>query len=312
MTFLSETRRYYRALIVEAHGRQILLSGERALQEKFVQQSTSLCVTLNNDRSINDIAREAHCTLSRLDEPWQILWSDERSGLQAHVDKLLPCQRFNYFFGMQKLVDSYLYFDYCLELSSRCLNDCECFPNTWILPRENLQLHNYIKEHPNVTLVRKPLLSRENKESTYNTTSGSGLVPAASTNRLIVFHESDKFGTKQLGKPCVVQVYITNPFLIDGLKFSISYFVLITACGSQLRALVHKEGNVGFYNEQNVRQSHRIESINQLVEWFVQNGYDASAILSRADHAIAKTMVAINPYLTQEMKKRNITVKEVS
>lgn len=43
----------------------------------------------------------------------------------------------------------------------------------------------------------------------------------------------------------VVQEYLNNPYLIDGLKFDIRVYVLITSC-EPLKIFMHKEGLVRF------------------------------------------------------------------
>ncbi|VDK41055.1 unnamed protein product [Taenia asiatica] len=54
--------------------------------------------------------------------------------------------------------------------------------------------------------------------------------------------ESVPSSSSQYG-PCVVQEYVTNPYLIDGFKFDLRVYVLITSC-CPLRIFVYNEGLV--------------------------------------------------------------------
>lgn len=297
-----------RALITKHLVRGLLFSKHRTLWRLFVQQTATLCLTLNDDSVINAIAKEKGIALSRLYGSWGTLWSDEQRGLVSNLNRLDPYQRVNYFLGLRQLTKSYLYFDYCQALGAQLPNDCnfQHFPHTWVMPREYFQLQNYLRQHPAKKLVRKPLiLHREKMVVSTHLRENRGAAPTGSTNKL-VFDASDKFGREELGRPCIVQVNIDNPFLIDGLKFTLSCFVLVTSLGDTPRVFVHREGEVGFYNVNNLAEKHSIDTMDLLWTWLHQNGHDCGEVVARIDHLIAMTMVAVNPHLTQEMKRKNI------
>lgn len=81
-----------------------------------------------------------------------------------------------------------------------------------------------------------------------------------------------------IDEECVVSRYIPNPLLINGLKFDIRIYVLVTSF-DPLRIYVYHEGLVRFaseeYNPLNIKTnkfSHLTNySINKKSEKFVQN-----------------------------------------
>ena len=59
---------------------------------------------------------------------------------------------------------------------------------------------------------------------------------------IFITNDIDSIG---LEEPIVVQEYINTPFLIDGLKFDMRVYVLVTSC-DPIKIFVHKEGLVRF------------------------------------------------------------------
>jgi len=59
---------------------------------------------------------------------------------------------------------------------------------------------------------------------------------------IFITNDIDSIG---LDEPTVVQEYLNNPYLIDGLKFDMRIYVLVMSC-DPLKIFVHKEGLVRF------------------------------------------------------------------
>jgi tubulin polyglutamylase TTLL6/13 len=127
----------------------------------------------------------------------------------------------------------------------------------------------------------------------------------------------------------VCQTYIPNPLLIDGYKFDMRIYALITSC-NPLRIYIFNEGIARFAtqkyappspdNMNNVfmhltnysinKHSHeflkgeggskrRISSINA---WLTAQGYDTGVIWSMIDDVIIKTVITVSENLKRQYK----------
>ncbi|KAL5103878.1 Tubulin polyglutamylase TTLL7 [Taenia crassiceps] len=99
------------------------------------------------------------------------------------------------------------------------------YPRTWILPQEYTAFLAYARKNSHPAYILKPA----------NGAMGMGI-------RLYRNVESVPSSSSRCG-PYVVQEYITNPYLIDGFKFDLRVYVLITSC-CPLRIFVYNEGLV--------------------------------------------------------------------
>ena len=80
------------------------------------------------------------------------------------------------------------------------------FPETWTLPTENYMLKDFSVENPNLIYIVKPEGGSQGK-GIYLTRKIDGLA---------------------LKKKTIVQRYLCNPYLIDGYKFDLRLYVLVT------------------------------------------------------------------------------------
>ncbi|EFA77394.1 hypothetical protein PPL_12609 [Heterostelium album PN500] len=96
-------------------------------------------------------------------------------------------------------------------------------PKTFILPEEFQSLNQYSKENPNVQFIMKPKFGGK----------GIGIHLYSNSNEI----ENDS--------NYVVQEYLANPFLIDGKKFTLRLYVLITSL-DPLIFYIHNNGVLKF------------------------------------------------------------------
>ncbi|CAH8848174.1 unnamed protein product [Trichobilharzia szidati] len=232
------------------------------------------------------------------DEDWCLYWTD----YSVNIDRVLVMkqwQKINHFPGMSEI---------CRKDSlARNLNrmvrlfpkDYNIFPKSWCLPSDWNEIQNYARKHKSKTYILKP----------DNGCQGRGIY--------ITKNAKDIRPLENM----ICQVYISKPFLIDGYKFDMRIYVLLTSC-DPLRLFVFKDGLVRFttcsYAEPNQRNVHDMymhltnyavqkhsdsyirdneeggtkRRITTLNRWFTDNGYDVKKIWDDIDDVIIKTVLS--------------------
>jgi tubulin polyglutamylase TTLL6/13 len=147
------------------------------------------------------------------------------------LSSLFPYQRVNHFPGMYAIARKS---NLCMNLNrlrSALPEDFAFYPRTWFLPAEFRDFEESARQNPRCFIV-KPAASSQGR--------GIFLVQTAAELALI--------------GDCVVQEYVENPLLIEGLKFDMRVYVLVTGC-DPLRIFLHSEGLVRLATEKYSRPS---------------------------------------------------------
>jgi len=117
-----------------------------------------------------------------------------------------------------------------MRMHKLCPSDFDFFPKTWILPFEASDVCKYLDgggkdkdRDKDRCIIVKPSGGAQ----------GKGIYLAMSSKAI------------KPDEDAVAQVYINRPLLIDGLKFDLRIYVLVT-CVDPLRILIYKEGLVRF------------------------------------------------------------------
>lgn len=151
-----------------------------------------------------------------------------------------------------------------------------------------------------------------------NGSNGTGIFLARNMRHLSAMEPNKQY---------IFQEYIENPFLIDGYKFDIRVYTLITSC-DPLRIYTHGEGLVrfatvkyekphsgnlnnrcmhltnysvnknstDFVNDAETGSKRKISAVNQ---WFRANGYNAKKIWAGIDDVIVKSILSAQPILKE-------------
>lgn len=201
-------------------------------------------------------------------------------------------------------------------------------PRTWNLPQELQELKMCQEQYARVgqsptkrRLAQFPMIVKPDQMS-----QGKGIS---------LTFDVDKIDMRE---PVVVQEYLNEPLLLDGLKFDLRLYVLILSC-DPLKIYIHKEGLVRFctqeykpidchttqnelknmyvhltnysLNKMNAdfkqaescedRTSHK-RTTTQVMEQLKEKGIDTSRIWEDMTDLITKTMICIQPELSHSYR----------
>ncbi|KMY95161.1 tubulin polyglutamylase ttll6 [Drosophila simulans] len=234
---------------------------------------------------------------------WNIQWSDST----PHHDLLRNMKRFqqiNHFPGMVEICRK--------DLLSRNLNrmlkmfpgDYRIFPKTWLMPTDAYDVAIYANKHKR-TFILKP----------YSAGQGRGIWI---TTDLRTVGKREKL---------ICQTYIERPLLIDGYKFDLRVYTLVTSV-DPLRIFVYNEGLARFATQKYVPpttgNSHNVfmhltnyclnrrnsqymvgngpeagskRKLSAFNKWLVDHNYDVAEFWASVDDAIIKTLISAWPTL---------------
>ncbi|XP_078182927.1 tubulin polyglutamylase TTLL13 isoform X6 [Callithrix jacchus] len=194
----------------------------------------SLTINLTNCK-YESVRRAAHmCGLKEVgeEEEWTVYWTDCAVSLDQ-VMKMKRFQKINHFPGMTEICRKDLLARNLNRMHKLYPSEYNIFPRTWCLPADYGDFQTY---------------SRQRKARTYICKPGSGC-----QGRGIFITQNPR--EIKPGEHMICQQYISKPFLIDGFKFDMRTYVLITSC-DPLRIFVYEEGLARFATTPYVKPSH--------------------------------------------------------
>ncbi|CAH0558764.1 unnamed protein product [Brassicogethes aeneus] len=155
-------------------------------------------------------------------ETWNMYWTDLSITIERCKD-MKRYQKINHFPGMLEICRK--------DLLARNLNrmlrlypkEYNFFPKTWCFPADLGEALTYSRLRKNKTFILKPDTGSQ----------GRGIVITKSLKDVRPYDKG------------ICQVYLTRPYLIDGYKFDLRVYVLITSC-EPLRVYIYNEGLVRF------------------------------------------------------------------
>lgn len=241
---------------------------------------------------------------------YDLLWSDTAVGAERFM-KLKLYQKMNHFVGMSSITRKNNLGRNLLRMRKQFPKEYKFFPDTWILPTDLSDFKSQFTGAKNKTFIVKP----------DNGCQGKGIYLVRDVEKVPV-----DFTTTY-----VAQRYVHRPFLLDGFKFDLRLYVLVTGC-DPLRIFIHKRGLVRLASEQYVEPTGKNLSqsmvhltnyaINKFNPNFEENtdpddaqdghkrsweavqlylrkeGHDVDTLLAEIEDLTVKTLIAVQPSLS--------------
>uniref|UniRef100_A0A8C2F692 Tubulin tyrosine ligase-like family, member 7 n=1 Tax=Cyprinus carpio TaxID=7962 RepID=A0A8C2F692_CYPCA len=242
------------------------------------------------------------------DEMANLTWND--SAVQHEkIAELRNYQRINHFPGMGEICRKDCLARNMAKMIKSQPQEYSFIPKTWIFPAECTQFQNYVKE-----------LKRKRKQKTFivkpaNGAMGHGISLIRNCEKLPV---QDHF---------IVQEYLDKPFLMEGYKFDLRFYILVTSC-DPLRVFLYNDGLVRMGtekyhmpNESNLNQLYmhltnysvnkhnenfeRDETVDKgskrSIGWFTEflrtNDYDVAKFWGDVSELVVKTLIVAEPHV---------------
>ncbi|XP_056022270.1 tubulin polyglutamylase ttll6-like isoform X15 [Ostrea edulis] len=236
------------------------------------------------------------------DEDWTLYWTDYSVALER-VMEMKKYQKINHFPGMSEICRKDLLARNLNRMNKMFPKEYNIFPKTWCLPADYGDFLAYTRQKKNKTYILKPETGCQGR-GIWVTRNPKEIKP----------HEH-----------MICQQYMSKPFLIDGFKFDLRIYTLVTSC-DPLRIFLFKDGLARFAtnkyieptnnNVDNVFMHLTNYAINKHSEDFIRDdeagskrristinrylrdkGYDVDKMWADIDDVITKTLISAHSIL---------------
>ncbi|XP_034477807.1 tubulin polyglutamylase ttll6 [Drosophila innubila] len=263
----------------------------------------SICVEHTRFQLVGKVSKNMGLTHVPEHRLWNIQWCDNT----PHLDLLKSMKRFqqiNHFPGMSEICRKDMLALNLNRMLKMYPGDYRIFPKTWLMPSDAYDVAIYANKHKR-TYILKP----------YSSGQGRGIWL---TNNLRSVGRQEKL---------ICQTYVDRPLLIDGFKFDLRVYTLVTSV-DPLRIFVYNEGLARFATHKymppalgnsnnvfmhltnycvnrrnsnyNAGKGHEGGSKRKLCEynkWLKDHNYNVEEFWAAVDDAIIKTVISAWPVL---------------
>ncbi|XP_071953339.1 tubulin polyglutamylase TTLL13-like isoform X2 [Antedon mediterranea] len=261
-----------------------------------------ICLANCKYDSVRRMARKFGMKEVGEDDDWTLYWTDYSVALER-VMEMKKYQKINHFPGMSEICRKDLLARNLTRLQKLFPKEFAIFPRTWVLPADYGDFLAFCRTKKNKTYICKPESGCQGK-GIFITKNIKDIKP---------------------GEHQVCQQYVSKPFLIDGFKFDLRIYVLVTSC-DPLRIYVYKDGlarfatikyieptsnntdeqcmhltnyainkhSSDFIRDDDCGSKRKITTVDR---WFEKNGYDIKKIWADMEDVIIKTLISAHPIL---------------
>ncbi|KAI5614687.1 tubulin polyglutamylase TTLL7 isoform X1 [Silurus asotus] len=242
------------------------------------------------------------------DETANFIWND--SAVQHDkIAELRNYQRINHFPGMGEICRKDCLARNMSKMIKSQPQEYSFIPKTWIFPAEYTQFQNYVKE-----------LRRKRKQKTFIVKPANG----AMGHGISLIRNCEKLPAQD---HFIVQEYLDKPFLMEGYKFDLRIYILVTSC-DPLRIFLYNDGlvrmgtekyhapnesnlsqlymhltnySVNKHNENFERDETADKGSKRSIGWFTEflrvNNYDVAKFWGDVSELVVKTLIVAEPHV---------------
>ncbi|NXU89112.1 TTLL7 polyglutamylase, partial [Xiphorhynchus elegans] len=242
------------------------------------------------------------------DETANLIWSD-CAVQQEKIAELRNYQRINHFPGMGEICRKDFLARNMTKMIKSQPQEYSFIPRTWIFPAEYTQFQNYVKE-----------LKKKRRQKTFIVKPANG----AMGHGISLIRNGEKL---QAQDHLIVQEYLDKPFLMEGYKFDLRVYILVTSC-DPLKVFLYHDGlvrmgtekyhppsdsnlsqlymhltnySVNKHNERFERDETEDKGSKRSIKWFTEfletNNLDVSKFWSDISELVVKTLIVAEPHV---------------
>ncbi|XP_065265393.1 tubulin polyglutamylase TTLL7 [Emys orbicularis] len=242
------------------------------------------------------------------DETANLIWSDS-AVQQDKIAELRNYQRINHFPGMGEICRKDFLARNMTKMIKSQPQEYSFIPRTWIFPAEYMQFQNYVKE-----------LKKKRRQKTFIVKPANG----AMGHGISLIRNGEKL---QAQDHLIVQEYLDKPFLMEGYKFDLRVYILVTSC-DPLKIFLYHDGlvrmgtekyhppsdsnlsqlymhltnySVNKHNEHFERDETEDKGSKRSIKWFTEflqtNHLDVSKFWNDISELVVKTLIVAEPHV---------------